>query len=361
MSNTIITSVVTGGVNNHTTVVEEINALSTDFVTQGVVGAISLNTGSGGTGSFCVNADASADMGVTIKAGQAYISATPSSQSLQVLRARAATDYTGYTINANASGSTKYDWIYLSVNATNANAPASDASNVTSIYTSRSSSNTTDNGTPPSFGLLLAVITVANGASSIANSNISDRRLNASIGTQGGSLVLTQQSSGADAIVQAAGPDANVNLNLATKGTGAVRINGLQLGTISSSSNLSSRSQALTPSGGASTAYSTLNPTMTLTPGKYLIVAVGSARASIAAQDSSFMAVLYNDTTSTEVASNGTASTGTSGVVNPVYSVHAIVTISSATTYSARVSQTYGTGATYTYVNSTLTVIPQSS
>lgn len=128
-------------------------------------------------------------MGITIKAGQAYISATPSSQDPQVLRVRASSDYTSYTINANSSGSTKYDWVYLKVDATKANSPASDASDVTSIYTSRSSSNTTDNGTPPTYGLLLAVVAVANGASSITNSNITDRRVAAIIGaTTGGWL-----------------------------------------------------------------------------------------------------------------------------------------------------------------------------
>jgi len=162
-------------------------------------------------------------MGVTVKAGQAYITATPSSQDSQVLRARASSDYTAYTINANSSGATKYDWIYLSVSATNANAPASDASNVTSIYTSRSSSNTTDNGTPPTYGLLLAIVTVTNAASSITNSNITDKRFNTSIGAQNGSLIVTQASTGTDAIIQAAGIDASVNLNLETKGTGAVK------------------------------------------------------------------------------------------------------------------------------------------
>lgn len=168
-------------------------------------------------------------MGVTIKAGQAYISATPSSQGAQVLRARAAADYTAYTINANASGSTKYDWIYLSVDATKANNPAADASDVTSIVTSRSSSNSTDNGSPPTYGLLLAIVTVANGASSITNSNITDKRFNASVGAQNGSLIVTQQGTGTDAIIQAAGIDANVNLNLKTKGTGNLELNGIAL------------------------------------------------------------------------------------------------------------------------------------
>lgn len=180
-ANTIITSVVTAGTNNHTTTAEEANAFPTDFVSAGVVGAIALNTGSGGTGSFAVNQDTSPDMGITVKSGQAYVLATPASQGSQLLRSRAAADYTAYTINANATGSTKYDWIYLQVNPTNANSSSAAADNVTSIYTSRSSSNSVDNGTPPTYGLILAVVTVANGASSITNANISDKRTNASV------------------------------------------------------------------------------------------------------------------------------------------------------------------------------------
>lgn len=187
-ANTLLTSVLTGGTNTHTTTSEEANVIPTDFVTSGIVGAMTLNTGSGGTGSFCVNADVSPDMGITLKAGQAYVQATPSSQNSQVLRARAAADYTAYTINANASGSTKYDWIYLSINATNANNPSADGSNVASFVTSRSSSNTSDTGSPPTYGLLLAVVTVVNAASSITNSNITDKRIQAVIGTANSAL-----------------------------------------------------------------------------------------------------------------------------------------------------------------------------
>ena len=198
-----------------------------------MVGAFSLNGGSGGTGSFCVNADGSPDMGVTVKAGQAYIKATPSSQDSQVLRPRAAADYTAYTINANASGSTKYDWIYLSVDATKANNPAADASDVTSIYTSRSTSNTTDNGTPPTYGLLLAVVTVANAASSITNSNITDKRIAAVIGPTSNNT-LTSLFDYVDSGCVWSGDSYASTLN-ASMTSGVVRIGGaiLTVGTVS--------------------------------------------------------------------------------------------------------------------------------
>lgn len=177
---TITTSIVTGGTNSHATTAQEVNGVATDFVQQGVVGTISNTSGvAPNTGSFAVNAQGTPAMFVDITAGTAYITATPSGQASQVLRAYMSASYTSYTITANSSGSTKYDWIYLQVDATKANNPASDASDVTSIVTSRSSSNTADNGTPPTYGILLAVVTVTNGASSISNSNVVDGRTRA--------------------------------------------------------------------------------------------------------------------------------------------------------------------------------------
>lgn len=178
----IISSVVTAGTNNHSTVSEEANAYATDFVSQGIVGAIGNSAGAGpSTGGFGLSQDASPDMGVLVNLGVGYVLGTPTSQGSQMLRARMTTNYTSYTINANASGSTKYDWIYLQLSATNAATPSASADNVITLLTSRSSSNVSDNGTPPTYGLLLGVVTVANGASSITNGNISDRRIQSAI------------------------------------------------------------------------------------------------------------------------------------------------------------------------------------
>lgn len=181
-TSTIITSVVTGGSNNHATVSEEANAFGTDFISQGVVGTITNTAGVGPcTGAFGCSQDASPDMGLLINAGVAYITATPTSQDSQVLRARMGSNQVSYVINANASGSTKYDWIYLQASATNAANPNSAADNVTAIFTSRSTSNTVDNGSPPTYGIPLAIVTVANGASSILNANIADTRVQSSL------------------------------------------------------------------------------------------------------------------------------------------------------------------------------------
>ena len=182
MSATIIASVITGGSNSHQTVSEELNAYATDFVNTGVLGTITLGAGStAGTGAFAPSQDASPDMGVSFASGVAYVPCTPSGQDAQVLRARMTSNYTSYSISANSSGSTKYDWIYLQASAANASTPDSAADNVINLYTSRSTSNSSDTGSPPTYGILLCVVTVANGASSITNSNISDRRTQASL------------------------------------------------------------------------------------------------------------------------------------------------------------------------------------
>lgn len=173
----IYTSLLTAGVNSHQESSENANALGTDFFSAGVVGAIT-NTSSVApmTGAYGVNAQGSPNMTVAVSSGIAWVTATPGSQNSQLLRVRN-TASTNVTISANASGSTKWDWLYLQVDATKAANPASDASDVATLVTSRSSSSTTDNGTPPTYGLLLAVITVANGASSITNGNIADKRV----------------------------------------------------------------------------------------------------------------------------------------------------------------------------------------
>jgi len=190
---TITTGVVTGGTNSHATTAAEVNGVATNFVSQGVNGAITNTSGvAPSTGSFAVNAQGTPAMFVDVSAGTAYVTATPSGQASQNLLVSMTSAYTSYAISSNASGSTKYDWIYLKVNPTNANNPASDASDVTALFTSRSSSNSTDNGTPPTYGILLAVVTVANGASSITNGNISDQRTQSYVSSSGDNGVSLQ-------------------------------------------------------------------------------------------------------------------------------------------------------------------------
>lgn len=186
MAATIVTSIITGGSNSHATTSYEANAFATDFVGQGIVGSFTNTLGvAPATGAYAVNAQGSPAMFVDVTAGVAWITATPSGQPSQSLRAYMSSNYTSYAISSNSSGSTKYDWIYLKVDPAKAGGTEdSAADDVTALYTSRSSSITADNGSPPTYGLLLAIVTVANGASSITNANVQDKRVQATPSAQ---------------------------------------------------------------------------------------------------------------------------------------------------------------------------------
>lgn len=171
-------SVLTGGVNSHPTTSEEANGLSTDFVSEGIVGTLTNTSGvAPATGGFAVNAQGTPDATVAVSAGVAYVTATPTSQNSQVFRVKN-TASANVTISANASGSTKYDWIYISLSASTLNAPAAGSDGAATLVASRSTSQSTDDGTPPTYGYPLAVVTVANGFTTITNGNIRDVRAN---------------------------------------------------------------------------------------------------------------------------------------------------------------------------------------
>ncbi len=173
-------SALNGGSNNHPTTSEEANGYATDFVNEGIVGSYTnTNSVAPMTGAFAVNAQGTPDMTVAVTSGVAYVDATPSGQAEQSLRVRLSANQ-NVTISANSSGSTKYDWVYIKIDPTNANNPNLAGDDVATLVTSRSTSNTSDDGTPPTYGILLAVVTVANGASTITNGNIRDVRVQAS-------------------------------------------------------------------------------------------------------------------------------------------------------------------------------------
>lgn len=172
----LIASILTGGSNNHETTSEEVNAPYTDYASEGVVGDLSNTAGvAPATGGFAVNAQGTPDMTVAVSAGVAIVTATPTAQSSQNLRIKN-TASANVTISANSSGSTKYDWVYISISAANAANPNAAGDNVATLTTSRSSSSAADDGAPPTYGYPLAVVTVANGAISITNGNIRDIR-----------------------------------------------------------------------------------------------------------------------------------------------------------------------------------------
>jgi hypothetical protein len=179
----LFVDVIQGGSASHPTTSEAANYFATDFVAAGVVGTIGNSGGVGPcTGGLGVSAQVSPNNTVQINAGQIYVLATPTGQGSQMLRVRN-TATINQTISANISGVTKYDWIYVSIDPTNSAQPDAGADNVATIVVSRSSSNTADNGMPPAYGTLIAVVTAANGFSTLANATISDRRSQTTLST----------------------------------------------------------------------------------------------------------------------------------------------------------------------------------
>lgn len=179
----ITSSILTGGSNNHPTTSEEANGVYTDFVSEGIVGSVGNTSGvAPATGGFSVNAQGTPDMTVAVGSGVAYVTGTPSSQNSQTFRIKN-TASSNVTISANSSGSTKYDWVYISLSAANLANPNVAGDNAATLVTSRSSSAASDDGTPPTYGYPLAVVTVANGASSITNGNIRDIRTQVALNT----------------------------------------------------------------------------------------------------------------------------------------------------------------------------------
>ncbi len=177
----IVTGILTGGANAHQTTSEEANAWATDFISEGIVGSVGSTNGiAPTTGSFSINAQGTPDMTIAVGSGTAYVTGTPSSQASQTFRVKNSAT-SNVTISANSSGSTKYDWVYIKLDATKLNTPNSAGDDVATLVTSRSSSASSDDGTPPTYGYPLAVVTVANGAVSITNSNIRDVRTQSTI------------------------------------------------------------------------------------------------------------------------------------------------------------------------------------
>ncbi len=170
-------SIIVGGTNSHSTAAADFNRISTDFIADGVVGAITNTSGvAPTTGGYAVNATGTPSNQTVVTAGRAYITSTPTGSTSQSILF---SDDAGTTIThaANASGSTKYDWIYVAPSATALATPATDASDTFTYTVSRSSSNVTDNGTPPTFGHNIAVVTLVNNFVTITNANIADKRV----------------------------------------------------------------------------------------------------------------------------------------------------------------------------------------
>lgn len=170
-------SVLQSGTNNFLTSAEMLNRHSTDQFSVGTIGTLTSTSGvAPNTGSFAVNAQGSPNMTVAVSAGQAYVSATPTGGTAQKV-AVSMDAAENVTIAANATGGTRYDFVYIKVDADKMNNPAVTGLDAVTLTTQRSTTEATDSNGALANALLIAVVTVSNGASSISNSNISDRRI----------------------------------------------------------------------------------------------------------------------------------------------------------------------------------------
>lgn len=146
----------------------DINSYVTNFLVQtGVV----FNA----TTDFLVAQQGTPAMGVTVSAGTGFV--PNSSYAVNATTARAWEVHSdasqNVTITANASGSTRVDLIALKVDT--AAVPDANASNVMTVV---AVAGTPGAGTPatPSNHEVLATVSVASGATSITNANITDKR-----------------------------------------------------------------------------------------------------------------------------------------------------------------------------------------
>ena len=154
---------ITGGINDYDALY-----FTNDFSGAGVAQLEDAN-------AFVVTEDSPAGLSVEVQPGVIYVensSFTPTGTNPRAYRIRSDSVET-IAISANASGSTRYDLIVVDIDT--ATAPNDDASNIGTV--------TKVEGTPgagwPAVGSdqeVLGVVEVVNGASSITNSDIIDRR-----------------------------------------------------------------------------------------------------------------------------------------------------------------------------------------
>ncbi len=183
-------SVIQSGTNNYLTPAESFNVVATDLFTAGVIGTIAATSGvAPTTGSFAVNAQGSPNMSVAVTAGTAYVNATPTGGTAQNIRVKLAASE-NVTIPANSTGGTRYDWVYIKVDADKLNNPAADGTDVVTLITQRSTTLATDSNGTPANALAIATVTVTNGAVSIANADITDRRVNIGISALTNNVIL---------------------------------------------------------------------------------------------------------------------------------------------------------------------------
>lgn len=154
-------------------------AIGEDNVLQTITDTIlssGVLTRSAGTSHFLVQAQATPDMTVKVKAGRAYIKGSPTNAYPIILD----TD-TNVGVSSNATGSTRVDALVLYIDkAASADASATNIAKLTIVQgTTSAPSDTTIQSSVGAANpfLRLANISVSNGATSIVSGNIADTRL----------------------------------------------------------------------------------------------------------------------------------------------------------------------------------------
>lgn len=119
-------------------------------------------------------------MTVAVSAGNGMVRATPTGGNAQHFNVRSDASE-NVTIASNASGSTVYDFIYIVLAAATLNNPNVTGTDAMTFTVQRSTTQYVDSNSAPANSELIAEVTVVNGAASIANASITDRRRKANI------------------------------------------------------------------------------------------------------------------------------------------------------------------------------------
>jgi hypothetical protein len=172
----ITASVLTAGTNNYQTPAKDVGKINYWMFTPGVPSIGSIVDASPNTGDFAVQAQSSPNKTVKIKSGKMLMKATPTSEAERMLGVELSADY-NLTIADNVTGSTKYDKIVLVLDADEIHNPptSGDLTEVACLITERHS--TAGEALTATNAIELAEVTVANGFSSIADTNISEKRV----------------------------------------------------------------------------------------------------------------------------------------------------------------------------------------
>jgi hypothetical protein len=155
----------TGGSNSYPTPSKDVQFYLGELLKQGAIGSQHL----------FVEAQNSPNMTVKVNAGSYILQATPTSEAVRFFKATLSA-VSNVNISSNSSGSTKYDLVYVTLPAATLQNPplTGDFTEAATLLTERH--NTSGEALTATNGIVLAEVAVADGAVSITNANITDKR-----------------------------------------------------------------------------------------------------------------------------------------------------------------------------------------